>query len=204
MNFRKILDTVNYIFLFTISIVSSCHVLIIASDLELQHKEDPLTIEDAVNIAINNNPIILSKKHKVEAAKGKTKQAKLMPNPDITLLTEEMPTEEIGLNRSQNMVSLSQKLEIGGKRGLRIDVAKKEENILSLEAQTTTWNITAQTKKAFFDLLTAQDELDLAKKTVEIAMNLKNLSDKKFKAGEISKLGVLKAEAELSNAKKCS
>ena len=78
MNFRKILDTVNHIF--TFFIVSSCHVFVIASDLELQHKEYPLTIEDAVNIAINNNPIILSKKHEVEAAKGKIKQAKLMPN----------------------------------------------------------------------------------------------------------------------------
>ena len=201
MNFRKILDTVNHIFIFTISIVSSCHVIVIASDLELQHKGAPLTIEDAVNIAINNNPIILSKKHKAEAAQGKTKQAKLVPNPEINLFTEEMPTEEIGLNQSQNMVSLSQKLEIGGKRKLRTDVAKKEENILSLEEQTAIWNITAQTKKAFFDLLTAQDELNLAKKTVEIAMNSKNLTDKKFKAGDIPKLEVLKAEVELSNAK---
>jgi len=201
MNFSKILDTVNHIFIFTISIVSSCHVIVIASDLELQHKGAPLTIEDAVNIAINNNPIILSKKHRVEAAEGKIKQAQLLPNPEIDLLAEEIPTEEIGLNQSQNMVSLSQKLEIGGKRGLRTDVAKKEKNILSLEAQTAIWNITAQTKKAFFDLLTAQNELNLAKKTVEIAANSKNLSDKKFKAGDIPKLEVLKAEVELSNAK---
>lgn len=201
MNFRKILDTVNHIFIFTFVIVSSCHAFVIASDLELQNKEDPLTIEDAVNIAINNNPIIFSKKHRVEAAEGKIKQAKLLPNPEINLLTEEIPTEEIGLNQSQNMVSLSQKLEIGGKRGLRTDVAKKEKNILSLEVQTAIWNITAQTKKAFFDLLTAQDELNLAKKTVEIAMNSKNLTDKKFKAGDIPKLEVFKAEVELSNAK---
>ena len=136
MNFHKILDTVNYIFIFTIFIVFFCHILVIASDLELQQKEGPLTIEDAVNIAINNNPMILSKKHKVEAAKGRIKQSKLMPNPEINLFTEEIPTQEIGLNQSQNMVSLSQKLEIGGKRKLKTDVAKKEENILSLEAQT--------------------------------------------------------------------
>lgn len=127
MNFHKILDTVNRIFIFTISIASSCHVFVIASDLELQHSEDPLTIENAVNIAINNNPIILSKKHRVEASEGKIKQAKLPPNPEINLLAEEIPTEEIGLNQSQNMVSLSQKLEIGSKRGLRTDVSKKKK-----------------------------------------------------------------------------
>ena len=96
MNFHKILDTVNYIFIFTIFIVFFCHILVIASDLELQQKEGPLTIEDAINIAINNNPMILSKKHKVEAAKGRIKQSTLMPNPEINLFTEEIPTQEIG------------------------------------------------------------------------------------------------------------
>ncbi|MGR3176848.1 MAG: TolC family protein, partial [Candidatus Anammoxibacter sp.] len=160
-----------------------------------------LTIEDAVNIAIQNNPLIKSKKHKVEAAKGKIIQAKLIPNPVINLVAEEAPTNEIGLNESQNMVSLSQKLELGGKRRLRTDAAKKQKNILNLDTQAAIWNITAKTKKAFFDLLTARDELNLARNNVEIAMSLKNLTDKKFEAGDISKLGVLKAQVELSNAK---
>ncbi|MGR3317394.1 MAG: TolC family protein [Candidatus Anammoxibacter sp.] len=168
---------------------------------EISAKDKYLTIEDAVNIAIQNNPLIKSKKHKVEAAKGKIIQAKLIPNPVINLVAEEMPTNEIGLNQSQNMVSLSQKLELGGKRRLRTDAAKKQKNILNLDTQTAIWNITAKTKKAFFDLLTAQDELNLARNNVEIAMSLKNLTDKKFEAGDISKLGVLKAQVELSNAK---
>ena len=168
---------------------------------EISAKDKYLTIEDAVNIAIQNNPLIKSKKHKVEAAKGKIKQAKLLPNPVVNFVAEEVPTNEIGLNESQNMVSLSQKLEIGGKRGLRTDVAKKQKNILNLDTQTAIWDITAKTKKAFFDLLTEQDELNLAKKNVEIAMSLKNLSDKRFEAGDISKLVVLKAGVELSNAK---
>ncbi|MBM4054399.1 MAG: TolC family protein [Planctomycetes bacterium] len=201
MNFHKILSLTIHIFIATHFATSFNNTLVIASDLEFKQEEKYLTIEDAVTIAITNNPIILSKKHTAEAAQGKIKQAKLIPNPEITLFTEEMPTEKIGLHQSQNMVSLSQKLEIGGKRGLRTDVAKKEKNILNLETQTAILNITAQTKKAFFDLLTAQDELNLAKKNVEIVMKSKNLSDKKFKAGEISKLGVLKAEVELSNAK---
>jgi outer membrane protein TolC len=188
--------------------LAACY-FVVCSDqaLLLSHAQDTnttteyLTIEDAVEIAINNNPIIKSKKHNVEAATGRIRQAHVLPNPELNLFTEEAPTNEIGLNESQNMVSLSQKLEIGGKRGLRTDVAKKEKTILGLDVQTAIWNITAKTKKAFFDLLTAQDELNLAKKTVEIAMSLKNLSDKRFEAGDIARLGVLKAGVELSNAK---
>lgn len=182
-------------------VVCSDQALLLSNAQDTNTTTEYLTVEDAVEIAINNNPIIKSKKHNVEAATGRIRQAHVLPNPELNLFTEEAPTNEIGLNESQNMVSLSQKLEIGGKRGLRTDVAKKEKTILGLDVQTAIWNITAKTKKAFFDLLTAQDELNLAKKTVEIAMSLKSLSDKRFEAGDIARLGVLKAGVELSNAK---
>jgi cobalt-zinc-cadmium efflux system outer membrane protein len=188
--------------------LAACY-FVVCSDqaLLLSHAQDTnttteyLTIEDAVEIAINNNPIIKSKRHNVEAATGRIRQAHLLPNPELNLLTEEMPTNEIGLSQSQNMVSLSQKLETGGKRRLRTEVAIKEKGILELNLQIMITSITAQAKKAFFDVITAQDELNLAKKNVEIAMSLKNLTDKRFEAGDIAKLGVLKAEVELSNAK---
>lgn len=134
-------------------ILAACY-FVVCSDqaILLSHAQDTnttteyLTVEDAVEIAINNNPIIKSKKHNVEAA-------------------------------------------------------IKEKGIIELNLQIMITNITAQTKEAFFDVITAQDELNLAKKTVEIAMSLKNLVDKRFEAGDIAKLGVLKVEVELSNAK---
>ena len=160
-----------------------------------------LTIEDSVNIAIQNNSLIKSKINKEEAVKGEIEQAKLIPNPKLNLVTEEMPSNQIGLSESQNMVSLSQKIELGGKRKLRTEAAKKKKNILNLDTQTTIWNITAKTKKAFFNLLTSQENLKLAQKNVEIAMGLKILSDKRYEVGDISKLTVLKSSIGLSTAK---
>ncbi len=168
---------------------------------ERSDKDKYLTIEDAVNIAINNNPIIKSMRHTVEASKGRIKQANLLPNPELNLMAEEVPTNEIGFNESQNMISLSQKFEIGGKRGLRTDVAKKKKGVLYFNLQTAIKEMGAETKKAYFNVITSQDELNLAKLTVEIANSLKSLSDKRFKLGDIAKLEVLKATVELSNAK---
>ncbi len=62
-------------------------------------------------------------------------------------------------------------------------------------------DIIAKVKKVFFDVLTAQDKLKLARETVEIAKSLRNISDEKFKAGDVAKIEVLKSEVELSNAK---
>ena len=191
----------------TLIIAACCFAIFPNEVLVLSYAQDAntnteyLTVEDAVEIAINNNPIIKSKGHNVEAAVGKIKQAKLLHNPEIKLATEEVPTNEIGLNQSQNMISLSQKLEIGGKRRLRTEVANEEKNIIELDLHVSIANITAKVKKAFYDVLTAQDKHKLASESVEIAKSLKNISDERFKAGDVARIEVLKADVELSNAK---
>lgn len=175
--------------------------LLFAQEDNIDQKEVVLTIEEAVNIAINNNPLINSKRFKVEAAKGKVKQANLFINPRINLSTEEMSTHEIGLNESENTVSLTQKIEVGGKRKLRKNLAKKQQSIVDLDLRNTARNITADTRKVFFEVLTAQDKLQLANETVEIAQNLKGILEDRFIHGEIAKVEVLKSSIELSKAK---
>jgi len=201
MNMFKSLCVLTFMLVACYFAVFSDKALLLSHAQETNTQTEYLTIENAVEIAINNNPIINSRKHHIETSEGRIRQAKLLPNPEIELFTEETPTNEIGLGQSQNMVSLSQKLEIGGKRKLRTKVARKEKGVLELDFQTTVADITAKVKKAFFKVLTVQDELKFAEETVEIAKSLKNLSDEKYKAGDIAKIEVLKAEIELSHAK---
>ncbi len=181
--------------------VFSDDALLLSYAQESNTKTEYLSLENAVEIAINNNPIIKSKRHNLDASTGRIRQANLLPNPEIELFTEEMPSNEMGLGRSQNMVSLSQRLEIGGKRRLRTGVAKKEKDILGLDLLITIADITAKVKKAFFDALTSQDELEFAKEALEIAESLKAISDEKFNAGIIARIEVLKANVEFSNTK---
>ncbi len=201
MTMQKLLCLSILIFSVFYLAVFSDDALLLSHAQESNTKTEYLTLEDAVEIAINNNPLIKSKRHNLEASTGRIRQANLLPNPEVELFTEEMPTEDIGLSQSQNTVSLSQKLEIGGKRKLRTEVAKKEKGILELDLQITIMDIIAKVKKVFFDVLTAQDKLKLARETVEIAKSLRNISDEKFKAGDVAKIEVLKSEVELSNAK---
>jgi cobalt-zinc-cadmium efflux system outer membrane protein len=168
---------------------------------ESNTKTEYLTIEHAVKIAINNNPLIKSKKHYMGSYEGRIKQAGLLPNPKILFFTQEMPTNNIGFDQSQNSVDLIQKLETGGKRKLRVKAAEKEKKIIELDLQTTIADITAKVKKSFFNVLTVQDELKFAKETLEIANSLMFISNERYETGDIAKIEVLKAEIELSNSK---
>jgi len=168
---------------------------------ESNTKSEYLTLEDAVEIAINNNPLIKFKKHNIGTYEGRIRQAGLLPNPEIEFFTQETPTNNIGFDQSQNSVALYQKLETGGKRKLRVKAAEKEKKVIELDLKTTVADITAKVKKSFFNVLTAQDELTFAEKTLTIAKSLMAISNKRFKTGDIAKIEVLKAEIELSNSK---
>ncbi|WP_162532284.1 TolC family protein [Candidatus Scalindua japonica] len=159
------------------------------------------TLEEAVDIAINNNPLIKSKKHNIGSYEGRIKQAGLLPNPEIEFYTQETPTNNIGFDQSQNSVALFQKLETGGKRKLRVKAAKKEKKVMEMDLQATITDTRAKVKKSFFNVLTAQDELKFAEETLEIAKSLMSISSQRFKIGDIARIEVLKAEIELSNAK---
>ena len=181
--------------------ICSDKALLLSHAQEINTKIEYLTLEDAVEIALNNNPLIKSKKHNIGSSEGRVRQAGLLPNPEIEFFTQEMPTNNIGFDQSQNSVALFQKLETGGKRKLRVKAAEKEKRVMEMDLQTTIADITAKVKKSFFKALTAQDELKFAKETLEIAKSLMTISSERFETGDIAKIEALKVEIELSNAK---
>jgi len=181
--------------------ICSDKALLLSHAQESNTKTEYLTIEDAVEIAINNNPLIKSKKHNLDSYEGRIKQAGLLPNPEIEFFTQEMPTNNIGFDQSQNSVALFQKLETGGKRKLRVKAAENEKRVMEMDLQSTIANITAKVKKSFFNVLTTHEELKFAEETLEIAKSLMSISNQRFEIGDIARIDVLKAEIELSNAK---
>ena len=181
--------------------ICSDKALLLSHAQETNTKIEYLTLEDAVEIAINNNPLIKSKKHNIGSSEGRVRQAGLLPNPEIEFFTQEMPTNNIGFDQSQNSVALFQKLETGGKRKLRVKAAEKEKRVMEMDLQSTIANITAKVKKSFFNVLTTHEELKFAEEALEITKSLMSISNQRFEIGDIARIDVLKAEIELSNAK---
>ena len=90
-----------------------------------QAKTSPL--EEALNSAIKNNLQLQSTQDQVDAAAGALRQSKLYPNPVLELLAEEVPTNEIGLNQSQNLVGITQPIITAGKRKLGIKLSEQSK-----------------------------------------------------------------------------
>ncbi len=159
-----------------------------------------LSLEEAIKTAIEKNPQLQATLDQIEAADGLLRQSKLYPNPVLELLAEEMPSSELGLNQSQNLVGVTQPIITGGKRGLGIKVSEKAKEKDELERDAVLLAVIADTKKAFYKVVADQEGYAIAMKVQEIARGIYESEKIRFDAGEVAVTNVLRAEVELSKA----
>src|SRR3989338_8344500 len=172
-----------------------------AADKNNQLVNKKFSLEEAIKIAIEKNPQLQSTRDQIDAAIGSLRQSKLYPNPVLELLAEEMPSSELGLNQSQNLVGITQPIITGGKRGLGIKVSEKSKEKNELERDAVLLAVIADTKKAFYKVVADQEGFAIAKKVEEIAKGIYESEKARFDAGEVAITNVLRAEVELSKAR---
>lgn len=130
-----------------------------------------LTLEDAIEAVLARNPDLAAGAFELKAADARITQAGLRPNPELSLELENFAgsgalQDTDGL---ESTLSLSQVIELGGKRRLRTDVASMDREMLSVERQAQQLDVLAEVARRFIALVAAQDRVALAKTTTEIA-----------------------------------
>lgn len=166
----------------------------------------PITIDEAVNQALRNNPDLQALRLEKEVSTGRLEKAELplAANPIIesNLSGKDKLSDEGGGKYTNYGVKLSQEFEIAGQRGLRIDMAKKEISRLALEIKDRERVLAFEVKDSFARLLAAKKKEDLSRQVVVLQEDLLAFTRIKFQAGEASGLEVNLAEVELGKAKK--
>ena len=160
-----------------------------------------ISLEEALKIAIEKNPQLQSTRDQIDAAIGSLRQSRLYPNPVLELLAEEIPSSDLGLNQSQNLVGITQPIITGGKRKLGIKVSERAKEKNELERDAVLLAVIADTKKAFYKAAADQEGFAIAKKVEEIAKGIYESEKARFDAGEVAITNVLRAEVELSKAR---
>jgi len=165
-----------------------------------------LTMEEAVATGLRKNPELQSFRLEEDAAKGQLERAALPPfsNPVIEgglSLKDRSPGEEGGrfLN---NEFSLSQSVEVGGQRGLRIDAAKQNLTRVQMGILDLERTLSADIKDRFAQVLFLRDKEMLAKEFVSLQEELSRLVSLKYEAGDVAALEVNLSQVELARARR--
>src|SRR5204862_5799180 len=118
-----------------------------------------LTRDEAVALALRENPTLRAKSLEVRATQANEITASLRPNPTTTYSAEQLG----GRNTDpQYTIAVGQTIELGGKRERRIASAQAATRVAGHERADVRRQVIAQVKKAFTDVLVAQATLSLA------------------------------------------
>ena len=104
------------------------------------------TADEAVKIALQNNGEIQAMRDELEARKALIKQAELRPNPRLKITGSQ---EGIIGNRYSVGASVSIPLELGGRRKVRIDVAKKQFDLRKMVLAESERKLATEVRKMF-------------------------------------------------------
>ena len=165
-----------------------------------------LTMEEAVATGLKNNPQMQAFRFEEDAAKGQMQKASLPPfsNPVIEggLSLKDRPPEEEGDRFLNNEISISQSVEVGGQRGLRIDAATHNLARARMEINDLERTLTADIRDHFAQTLFFRDKVTLADEFVRLQEELSRLVSAKYEAGDVAALEVNLVQVELARAKR--
>jgi len=153
----------------------------------------PLTLAEAVQLALQTNPSIRAKQREHEATRAGETTAALRPNPTASYTAEQLGSSGVS---PQHTVALSQTIETGGKRSRRIESARAATRVSELELADVRRQVIAQVRKAFTDVLTAEATVRLASDNLRNVDELERLNLLRADKGEIAELELLRIQTQ--------
>ncbi|KQB56290.1 cobalt-zinc-cadmium resistance protein [Acidovorax sp. SD340] len=149
---------------------------------------EPLSLAKAIELALEGNPEVAAAKRQWEATEGQVLQGRSRPNPELAYSLEDARSK----TRTQSW-QLNLPLELGGKRAARTKAAEKSREQAQAQLAELKATVRANVAAAYFDVLTAQERLVLARDSAALAKSSTDTVAKRVAAGKVSPVEESKA-----------
>jgi cobalt-zinc-cadmium efflux system outer membrane protein len=159
-------------------------------------------LANALAQGAEQSPRVAEARAKAEAAEARARQAGAAPNPQLSLELEDFAGTGAfqGLRSTQTTLSVSQQIELGGKRSARVAVAASERDVALLSLRAAEADLARDIRIAYAELRAAQDRAMLARGNVGQARELARTAKLLVEVGRNPPLRLLRAEAVLAEA----
>ena len=157
------------------------------------------TLEQTEEIALAANPEIHVAARRLAVVKAHVPSAGALDDPSFMYRGWQVPLRQPwNYNAGQNMFMVSQTLPSPGKRGLRASVAEVDVTEAKAVLDATRLDVRIRVRKAFYDLLRAEDGLRIHDEHVDIAHQAVEAAKIKYAVGKVPQQNILKAQVSLT------
>lgn len=162
----------------------------------LQEPEANLSLAQALQLAATANPDLVVVLREVEAAAASRIQAGLLRNPELS-----MEMEDTRSSRRQTTYWLGQPLELGGKRGARVEAAERSREVAEADFQVQLSALRGAVVQRFYEVLAAQERYRLAQSSMDLAQRGLDVAGRRVIAGKVSPVEETRAKVAASSVR---
>jgi cobalt-zinc-cadmium efflux system outer membrane protein len=157
-----------------------------------------ITLDEAVEIFMRQNLQLVAARYDIETADAEKLTARLRPNPQLTVGLSDLPVNLSGpLIKEQTYdYGISRIIELGGKRGKRIETANANSDLARGQFQMVVWQLTNDLKRKFYTVVLNQSLLNLAQENETTFAEIVKHTTELVNAGELSGLDLERVEVE--------
>lgn len=162
-----------------------------------------LTIEEAVNEALQNNPGLLAERLAIPVADAAVITAKLRPNPVISASSDHLDALGTGFNETNNAgpaetaLRVDFPLERGHKREFRLDTAGFARRLVETHLSDSARKIRLDVTLACIDVMEAKAKLALANDNLTTLEELVRLNTTRSTAGAIAPVELTRSKVAM-------
>ena len=174
-----------------------------------------ITLDEAIRLAEQHNHALQAAQSTILQNQAAEVTANLRPNPTLSWDSQFFPlfnpsqfSADYLANQAQFDVGISYLFERGKKRQHRLQAAKDQTAVTRLQVDDNNRTLIFNTAQQFIAVLLAQSTVDLAKQDADSFQQTVNISESRYKAGDMSegdllkiKLQLLQFQSDLSAAK---
>jgi len=160
-----------------------------------------LSLEEAITLALNNNPKLDVAESKFNAMLNVPDQVGAFPEPRLMLNAVNLPLDSFSLNQTpmtQIQIGISQDLPYPGKLSLKMDVVEQEALAKKEEINTTSTRISYRVKYLWWRLFFLDRSLDTLASNVDLLREFIDVAETKYTVGQGLQQEVLLAHVELA------
>ncbi len=183
---------------------------------------ETLTVDQAIALALERNPQVLSSRARTEIIDGQIKEVKSQAFPAVTMHTSALRWRDPGILNSSSFdklpaefkdfldapaanlfgydVTVAQPLYTAGKIGTALKLAKLEREGVGIDVTKSEQDIKIQVVNAFYSLLLAEKQLDIVQDTVKQRERHLAMAKTRFEAGVATEVDVLRSQVAVANA----
>jgi outer membrane protein, heavy metal efflux system len=163
---------------------------------------EELTLRRALSLVLMRSPELAGAATEIRAREAERLQAGLPPNPEISTGVENFSGSGPyhGLNSTETTVELSQLIELGGERAIRIRRATASSRLAGWDYEALRLDVLTTATERFVDVLAAQRRVGLARRLLGVADRLQGAARSRVAAGKASPIDASRAEIVVAEA----